>query len=47
MLSEFTRRAERAGTHDHFWSPSYCAASWGGAPLSLFRQYTGQQQRLA
>jgi putative transposase len=28
----------------HFWSPSYFAASCGGAPLSIIRQYIEQQR---
>ncbi|MFE4685993.1 transposase [Streptomyces sp. NPDC056721] len=24
---------------DHFWSPSYSAASRGGAPLSTIKEY--------
>jgi REP-associated tyrosine transposase len=33
-------------THrDHFWSPSYLAASAGGAPLSITRQYVEVQDR--
>ncbi|MFC9615422.1 transposase [Streptomyces sp. NPDC056938] len=24
---------------DHFWSPSYSAASCGGAPLSIIKEY--------
>jgi putative transposase len=30
--------------HGHFWSPSYFAASRGGAPLSIIRQYIEQQK---
>ncbi|MBK1644142.1 IS200/IS605 family transposase [Thiocapsa imhoffii] len=26
------------------WSPSYCAASCGGAPIAIVRQYIEQQQ---
>jgi putative transposase len=26
------------------WSPSYCAASCGGAPIAIIRQYIEQQQ---
>lgn len=26
------------------WSPSYFAGSWGGAPLSIIRQYIEQQR---
>lgn len=45
LRSEFTGRVNRAITHGHFWSPSYFAASCGGAPLSIVRQYIEQQQR--
>jgi putative transposase len=30
---------------NHFWSPSYCVASCGGAPLSIIKQYIEQQNR--
>ncbi|WP_345354899.1 IS200/IS605 family transposase [Actinoallomurus liliacearum] len=30
---------------DHFWSPSYFAASCGGAPLSIIKEYIDQQKR--
>ena len=33
--------------HDHLWSPSYLAASYGGAPLSIIRQYVDNQRRPA
>jgi putative transposase len=29
---------------DHFWSPSYCAVSCGGAPLEIVRRYVEQQR---
>ena len=29
----------------HFWSPSYVAASCGGAPLTIIKQYIEQQNR--
>lgn len=29
----------------HLWSPSYFAASAGGAPLSIIKDYIAQQQR--
>jgi putative transposase len=29
----------------HFWSPSYFAASCGGAPLTVIKQYIEQQKR--
>nr|WP_326708263.1 MULTISPECIES: transposase [unclassified Streptomyces] len=30
---------------DHFWSPSYSAASCGGAPLSIIKEYVDNQRR--
>lgn len=35
----------RASLRGHFWSPSYFAASCGGAPLSIINQYIEQQRR--
>lgn len=29
---------------EHFWSPSYCAVSCGGAPLELIKQYIQSQR---
>ena len=29
---------------EHLWSPSYLAASCGGAPLSIIKQYVDQQR---
>ena len=31
----------------HFWSPSYCAVSCGGAPLAIVKEYIKNQQRPA
>lgn len=28
----------------HFWSPSYCAVSCGGAPLAVIKQYVESQR---
>ena len=47
LRSEFTGHVNRASMHGHLWSPSYFAASCGGAPLSIIRQYIEQQQRPA
>ena len=44
LRSEFTGRVNRHIMHGHFWSPSYFAASCGGAPLSIIRQYIQQQR---
>lgn len=43
-------RQERADLVQHYWrdmlwSPSYFAASCGGAPLEILRHYVEQQQR--
>ena len=45
LRSEFTGRVNQAAMHGHLWSPSYFAASCGGAPLSVIRQYIEQQNR--
>ena len=43
LRSQFTGRVNGASMRGHFWSPSYFAASCGGAPLSIIRQYIEQQ----
>jgi putative transposase len=45
LRQDFTGRVNQATMHGHFWSPSYFAASCGGAPLSIIKQYIEQQQR--
>ena len=47
LRSQFTDRANRRLMHGHFWSPSYIAASCGGASLSIISQYIDQQRRPA
>jgi putative transposase len=42
LRSEFTGRVTGASMRGHFWFPSYFAASCGGAPLSIIRQYIKQ-----
>src|ERR1700744_4112028 len=37
LRSEYTGKVNRATMNGHFWSPSYFAASCGGAPLSIIR----------
>jgi putative transposase len=44
LRSEYPDRVNRARMNGHFWSPSYIAASCGGAPLSIIRQYIEQQR---
>lgn len=45
LRQDFTGRVNRASMRGRFWSPSYFAASCGGAPLSIIRQYVEQQRR--
>jgi putative transposase len=45
LRSEFTGRVNRHIMHGHLWSPPYFAASCGGAPLLITRQYIEQQRR--
>jgi len=41
LRARYRVRAHR----EHLWSPSYFAASCGGAPLSIIRAYVEQQRR--
>jgi putative transposase len=45
LRQEFTREVNRATTQGRFWSPSYLAASCGGAPLSVVAEYIQNQKR--
>lgn len=45
LRAEFTGRVNRASIRGHFWSPSYLAASCGGAPPSIIGQYIDQQRQ--
>ena len=45
LRRDVTGRVNRAIMHGRFWSPSYFAASCGGAPLTVVRQYIEQQRR--
>jgi putative transposase len=42
---EFTNWVNQHSLNGHLWSPSYFAASRGGAPLSIITQYIDQQRR--
>jgi putative transposase len=42
---EYTGRCVRARMRSHLWSPSYFAASAGGAPLSAIKRYIENQNR--
>ncbi|MFF0220543.1 IS200/IS605 family transposase [Streptomyces vinaceus] len=45
LRQEFTGQVNRAIMHGHFWSPSYIAASCGGAPLEIIKEYIENQKR--
>ncbi len=46
VSSRRLRQQFKVRTHrDHLWSPSYFAASCGGAPLHVIREYVEQQRR--
>jgi len=45
LRQDLTGRVNRVSMHGRFRSPSYLAASCGGAPLSIIRQYVEQQRR--
>jgi putative transposase len=47
LQAEYTGRINRIGTGSAFWSPSYFAASCGGAPLSIVKDYVENQKRPA
>lgn len=42
---EYTGVCVRARMRGHLWSPSYFAASCGGAPLSIIKHYINGQAR--
>jgi putative transposase len=45
LRQEFPAHIRKYLWGDHFWSPSYFAASCGGAPLSIIKEYIDQQKR--
>lgn len=45
LRKEFTGRINRHIMHGHLWSPSYFAASCGGAPLEVIKDYIKGQKR--
>jgi putative transposase len=44
LRKEFTGRVSQHLIHGHLWSPSYFAASCGGAPLAIIKEYIEQQK---
>ncbi|MFD7407620.1 IS200/IS605 family transposase [Streptomyces sp. NPDC059866] len=45
LRQEFPDHIHRFLWGEHFWSPSYFAASVGGAPLSVVKEYIENQKR--
>jgi putative transposase len=45
LRQEFPSHIRKYLWGDHFWSPSYFAASCGGAPLSIIKEYIENQKR--
>lgn len=45
MRKEFWSDIKNKLWGDHFWSPSYCVVSCGGAPLEIVKKYIEDQQK--
>ena len=45
LRQEFNKEVRKKLWGDHFWSPSYCVVSCGGAPLEIIKQYIENQRR--
>jgi putative transposase len=45
LRQEFPAHIRRYLWGGHFWSPSYFAASAGGAPLEVIKEYIENQKR--
>lgn len=45
LRKEYGAHVRRYLWGGHFWSPSYLAASCGGAPLSIIKEYIENQKR--
>jgi putative transposase len=45
LRQEFPAHIRKHLWGEHFWSPSYFAASCGGAPLSIIKEYIENQKR--
>lgn len=45
LRDEHRKWVNQHSMNGHLWSPSYFAASCGGAPISIIRQYIEQQRR--
>ena len=47
LREQFTSRVNRHLIHGHLWSPSYLAASSGGGPPAIIKEYIEQQKQPA
>jgi putative transposase len=45
IRKEFHKEVRKKLWGDHFWSPSYCVVSCGGASLETVRKYIEDQRR--
>lgn len=45
LRDQYRGWVNRHSMNGHLWTPSYFAASCGGAPISILRKYIEQQQR--
>lgn len=45
LRQEFWPEIKRKLWGEHFWSPSYCVVSCGGAPLEIIRAYVENQRK--
>jgi putative transposase len=45
LRQEFPGHIRKHLWGEHFWSPSYSAASCGGAPLTMVKDYIANQKR--
>ena len=45
IRQEFSKEVNKKLWGDHFWSPSYCVVSCGGAPLEIVKKYIEDQRR--
>jgi putative transposase len=45
LRQEFSKEVRKKLWGDHFWSPSYCVVSCGGAPLEIVKRYIDNQRR--
>jgi putative transposase len=45
LRQEFSKEVRKKLWGKHFWSPSYCVVSCGGAPLEVVKKYIEDQRR--